>query len=109
MLCASGGIHQSGPRGGCGIPRVPIRTYSMHGGAGAILSVGLLRAISLESFQDCVRPPCASCLPLCEPSRCSCCHLCPSFSKTPSGHWPCTRCSQGALACQVYGVQARPA
>lgn len=52
----AGGIHASGPRGACGIPRVPIRTFSMHGGAGAILSVGLLRRISLERFEDCVRP-----------------------------------------------------
>lgn len=29
-------------------------TYSMHGGAGALLSVGLLRAISFGSFEDCV-------------------------------------------------------
>ena len=36
------------------MPRVPVRTYSMHGGAGAVLSIGLLRAISLESFEDCI-------------------------------------------------------
>ena len=26
----------------------------MHGGAGAILSVGLLKAVSLQRFEDCV-------------------------------------------------------
>ena len=44
----------AGPRGVCGIPRAPIRTFSMHGGAGAILSLGLLKALSLEHFEDCV-------------------------------------------------------
>ena len=33
-LKAAGGIHASGPNSSCGIPRAPIRTYSMHGGAG---------------------------------------------------------------------------
>lgn len=36
------------------MPRVPIRTFSMHGGAGAAMSIGLMRAISLEWFEDCV-------------------------------------------------------
>ena len=36
------------------MPRVPIRSFSMHGGAGAVLSIGLMRAISLEWFEDCV-------------------------------------------------------
>ena len=42
------------PRGPCGMPRVPVATFSMHGGAGALLSVGLLRAIDLAAFEDCV-------------------------------------------------------
>lgn len=36
------------------MPRVPVRTYSMHGGAGAVLSIGLMRALPLEAFEDCV-------------------------------------------------------
>lgn len=36
------------------MPRVPVKTYSMHGGAGAILSAGLLQALSFEAFEDCV-------------------------------------------------------
>lgn len=36
------------------MPRVPTHTFSMHGGAGAILSVGLLRQIPLAWFEDCV-------------------------------------------------------
>lgn len=47
-------LAKSGPRGACGMPRVPIRSFSMHGGAGAVLSIGLMRAISLEWFEDCV-------------------------------------------------------
>ena len=43
-----------GPRGLCGIPRTPVRTYSVHGGAGAILSVGLLRSIQFQDFEACV-------------------------------------------------------
>ena len=43
-----------GSRGLCGMPRIPIRLYSMHGGAGAILSAGLLKNISFEDFEDCV-------------------------------------------------------
>ena len=50
---ATGVLFQA-PRGPCGIPRVPIATYSMHGGAGALLSVGLLRAIDFAAFEDCV-------------------------------------------------------
>lgn len=29
-------------------------TYSMHGGAGALISVGLLKKVSLEFMEDCV-------------------------------------------------------
>ena len=36
------------------MPRTPTHTFSMHGGAGAILSVGLLRQIPLCWFEDCV-------------------------------------------------------
>ena len=43
-----------GPNGLCGMPRVPVRTFSMHGGAGAILSVGLLKSIKFEDFEACV-------------------------------------------------------
>jgi hypothetical protein len=48
------GIFFRGPGGQCGIPRVPVRTFSMHGGAGGILSVGLLKNISFQAFEDCV-------------------------------------------------------
>ncbi len=48
------GVLFKGARGRCGQPRVPTHTYSMHGGAGAILSVGLLRRIPLGWFEDCV-------------------------------------------------------
>ena len=34
--------------------RAPARTFSMHGGAGALLSVGLLRAVDYASFAACV-------------------------------------------------------
>ena len=50
---AAGVLFQAA-RGPCGIPRVPVATYSMHGGAGALLSVGLLRAIDFAAFEDCV-------------------------------------------------------
>jgi hypothetical protein len=36
------------------MPRVPTHTFSMHGGAGAILSAGLLRRIPLPWFEECV-------------------------------------------------------
>ena len=48
------GVLFKGARNGCGMPRVPTHTLSMHGGAGAILSVGLLRRVPLEWFEDCV-------------------------------------------------------
>ncbi|KAK9807637.1 hypothetical protein WJX72_005062 [[Myrmecia] bisecta] len=39
----------------CTMPRLPERTYSMHGGAGAIISIGLLRNVSLETMERCVK------------------------------------------------------
>ena len=36
------------------MPRVPTHTFSMHGGAGAILSVGLMKRIPFDWFEDCV-------------------------------------------------------
>ena len=36
------------------MPRTPTHTFSMHGGAGAILSVGLMRQIPRAWFEDCV-------------------------------------------------------
>lgn len=53
-VSVAAGVLFQAPRGPCGIPRVPIATYSMHGGAGALLSIGLLRAIDFEAFEDCV-------------------------------------------------------
>ena len=50
----SAGVLFKGARGRCGMPRTPTHTFSMHGGAGAILSVGLLRQIPLAWFEDCV-------------------------------------------------------
>ncbi|KAK9817252.1 hypothetical protein WJX72_011896 [[Myrmecia] bisecta] len=38
----------------CSIPRHPIRTYSMHGGAGGLVSVGLLRILGYQRMIDCV-------------------------------------------------------
>ncbi len=34
--------------------RVPARTFSMHGGAGALISVGLLRSVSYDHMHRCV-------------------------------------------------------
>ena len=48
------GVLFKGARGRCGMPRTPTHTFSMHGGAGAILSVGLMRQIPLAWFEDCV-------------------------------------------------------
>ena len=36
------------------MPRVPFRSYSFHGGAGAILSVGLLNAVNYIGLEMCV-------------------------------------------------------
>lgn len=52
LSCA--GALFKGARGKCGMPRTPTHTFSMHGGAGAILSVGLLRQIPRAWFEDCV-------------------------------------------------------
>lgn len=41
--------------GGCEIPRHPQRTYSMHGGSGALISVGLLRRVGLQTVEDCIK------------------------------------------------------
>eukprot|EP00891_Asterochloris_glomerata_P003450 jgi/Astpho2/3450/Aster-07048 len=38
----------------CDMPRVPFRSYSFHGGAGAILSVGLLNAVNYTELEMCV-------------------------------------------------------
>ena len=35
--------------------RVPARTYSMHGGAGALISVGLLRQVPYEHMHKCIQ------------------------------------------------------
>ena len=35
--------------------RVPARTYSMHGGAGALISVGLFRKVSYDHMHRCVQ------------------------------------------------------
>ena len=35
--------------------RVPVRTYSMHGGAGALISVGLLRQVPYERMHKCIQ------------------------------------------------------
>lgn len=39
----------------CTMPKVPYTTYSMHGGAGALISVGLLRQIPLTWVEGCLR------------------------------------------------------
>ena len=51
---ALAGVLFKGARGRCGMPRVPTHTFSMHGGAGAILSVGLMKRIPFDWFEDCV-------------------------------------------------------
>lgn len=38
----------------CSIPRHGVRTYSIHGGAGAIISIGLMKAISYEWMEECL-------------------------------------------------------
>ncbi|DBA89858.1 TPA: hypothetical protein ACH3X2_004716 [Trebouxia sp. C0005] len=38
----------------CNVPRHGSRTYSMHGGAGTIISIGLLRKISFEWMETCL-------------------------------------------------------
>lgn len=39
----------------CDMPRYPENTYSMHGGAGAVVSVALLEAVSLPFMERCAR------------------------------------------------------
>lgn len=53
-MCAEHLARTKGPNGGCPVPTSPIRTYSMHGGAGGVLSIGLLRAIDPDRFEECV-------------------------------------------------------
>ena len=36
-------------------PRVPAKTYSVHGGAGALISVGLLRRVPYEHMHRCIQ------------------------------------------------------
>ncbi|BDA47330.1 hypothetical protein COCOBI_10-1760 [Coccomyxa sp. Obi] len=43
------------PPKACGVPRVPARTYSMHGGAGALISVGMFRKVSYDHMHRCVQ------------------------------------------------------
>ena len=37
-----------------GLCRSPVRSYSMHGPAGALLSIGLLRLIDWDTMERCV-------------------------------------------------------
>ena len=39
----------------CDIPRAPTMTYSMHGGAGGLMSVGLLRSVDLNWMEVCIK------------------------------------------------------
>ena len=39
----------------CDVPKAPLSTYSMHGGAGGIISIGMLRAVSLDYMEKCVK------------------------------------------------------
>lgn len=39
----------------CDIPRAPVSTFSMHGGAGGIMSVGLMRSVSFDFMEMCVK------------------------------------------------------
>jgi len=39
----------------CDIPRYPETIYSMHGGAGGIMSIGMMRAVSLEFMEQCTQ------------------------------------------------------
>jgi len=36
------------------VPAFSTRTYSMHGGAGGLMSVGLLRSVSIREMEDCI-------------------------------------------------------
>ncbi|KAK9816820.1 hypothetical protein WJX72_005362 [[Myrmecia] bisecta] len=39
----------------CDIPRAPIATFSMHGGAGGIMSIGLMRAVPFDFMEKCIK------------------------------------------------------
>ena len=39
----------------CDVPKAPMSTYSMHGGAGGIISIGMLRAVSLDYMEKCIK------------------------------------------------------
>ena len=39
----------------CDVPKAPLSTYSMHGGAGGIISIGMLRAVTLDYMEKCVK------------------------------------------------------
>lgn len=39
----------------CDIPRAPKMLYSMHGGAGGIMSKGLLDAVPYQFMEQCIR------------------------------------------------------
>ena len=38
----------------CDMPRLPYHMYSMHGGAGALMSIGLMRRVSWDFVEPCV-------------------------------------------------------
>ena len=38
----------------CDMPRIPYHMYSLHGGAGALMSIGLMKRIKWEDFEACV-------------------------------------------------------
>lgn len=37
------------------MPRAPVTTYSMHGGAGGIMSIGLMREVSFDFMERCTK------------------------------------------------------
>ena len=39
----------------CDMPKAPVATYSMHGGAGGIMSIGMMRAVTLDYMEKCVK------------------------------------------------------
>lgn len=39
----------------CDMPRLPHHMYSMHGGAGALMSIGLMRKVGWEVVEACVQ------------------------------------------------------
>ena len=54
----------------CDVPKAPMSTYSMHGGAGGIVSVGMLRAVSLDYMEKCVKSLYSTGTYLCVNLRC---------------------------------------